>query len=235
MKIFFAECIGTLLLILLGNGSVANVLLSKSKGNNSGWIVISSAWGFAVALAIYVCGFISDAHINPAVTLAFALTKKISYSQVPLYFAGQFLGGFLGAMLVYFTYYSHYQIEKNEAFKRMTFCTEPAIYHPFWNFVTEVIATFVLVFCILGVLNQHNSLSSGLAPYIIGIVVLSIGLSLGGPTGYAINPARDLAPRFAHSLIFSFSKSKWHYAWVPLFGPLIGGSLGGISYEWIFG
>ncbi|MCF7806377.1 MAG: aquaporin family protein [Simkaniaceae bacterium] len=235
MKIFLAECIGTLLLVLLGNGCVANVLLKGSKGKGGGWIVIATGWGLAVALAVYVCGWVSDAHINPAVTIAFAVIHKTSWSLVPFYLGGQFIGGFIGALLVYVTYYSHYQIEKSEEFKRMSFCTQPAVHQPVVNFLTECIGTFVLLFAVLGIINQHNSLSCGIAPGLIGIVVFSIGLSLGGPTGYAINPARDLAPRLAHSLIYSFEKSQWHYAWVPLFGPLFGGIFGAFCYQLIFG
>jgi len=234
MKIFFAECIGTFLLILLGNGSVANVLLKKSKGEGGGWIVIATAWGFAVALSVYICGWVSDAHINPAITIAFALTHKIAYSQIPFYIAGQFLGAFLGALLVYITYYPHYQIEKNLDLIRMTFCTQPAIDKPIFNFIAEVVGTFVLLFAVCGITNIHSGLSCGIAPYLIGIVVFSIGLSLGGPTGYAINPARDLAPRLAHSFLYSFSNSKWNYAWIPLLGPIVGGALGAILYNTIF-
>ena len=234
MKIFFAECIGTFLLILLGNGSVANVLLTKSKGEGGGWIVITTAWGFAVALAIYICGWVSDAHINPAVTVAFALTQKISYSQVPIYLAGQFIGAFLGALLVYVTYYPHYQIEKNKDKVRMTFCTQPAISRPLFNFLAEVIGTFVLLFAVCGIINEHSSLSCGMAPYMLGIVVFAIGLSLGGPTGYAINPARDLGPRLAHSFLFSFRGSQWGYAWIPFLGPLVGGAIGALLYKTIF-
>lgn len=235
MKILIAECIGTFFLVLLGNGSVANVLLKKSKGQGGGWIVISTGWGIAVALAVYICGWASDGHINPAVTLSFALIGKTPWFEVPFYFLGQFLGGFIGAYAVYLVYYSHYQQEANVDLKRMSFCTQPAIYHPLLNFITEIIGTFVLLFAVLGVLNRHSSLSAGLAPYMIGMVVLGIGLSLGGPTGYAINPARDLSPRLAHSFIYSFSSSKWNYAWIPLFGPLIGGAIGALLYQWVFG
>lgn len=233
MRIFLAECLGTMLLILLGNGAVANVLLKESKGNQGGWIVITAGWSFAVALAIYACGWISDAHINPAVTIAFAAIGKIGWSLVPSYFAGQLLGAFVGALLVYATYYPHYKEETNMHRIRMTFCTEPALYRPFWNLITEVVATSVLVFSVLAIIDEHNQVSGGIAPYMIGIVVFAIGLSLGGPTGYAINPARDLAPRFAHSLLYSFSASEWRYAWVPLVGPIVGALLGAFLYTQI--
>ena len=233
-KILVAECVGTLLLILFGNGSVANVLLKNSKGEGGGWTVIALGWGVAVALAVYVCGWISHGHINPAVTLAFAVVGQTPWVEVPYYITGQFIGGFIGALLVYITYYSHYQVETNELFKRLTFCTQPAIHNPPLNLLTEIIGTFVLLFAVLGVLNQHNSLTGGFAPFLVGGVVLGIGLSLGGPTGYAINPARDLAPRLAHSLIYSFKSSHWGYAWIPLVGPIVGGVLGALTYVWIF-
>ncbi|MBS0585879.1 MAG: aquaporin family protein [Verrucomicrobia bacterium] len=234
MKVLLGECIGTFLLILFGNGAVANVLLRESKGRGSGWIVITAGWGVAVALAVYVCGWLSDAHVNPAVTLAFATIGKLSWQEVPMYLVGQFLGAFLGALAVYCTYYPHYRLEGDTALRRMTFCTEPAVDYPFWNFITEVIATFALVFSVLGIINVHNDLPIGFAPLLIGLAVFGIGISLGGPTGYAINPARDLAPRLAHSLLYSFRDSNWHYAWVPLCGPIVGGLLGSLLYRYLF-
>ena len=235
LKILVAEFFGTLFLILLGNGSVANVLLAKSKGRLGGWIVIATGWGLAVALGVYVCGWVSSGHINPAVTIAFATVGRTAWSLVPSYLIGQFSGAFVGAMLVYIVYHAHYQKEKSKDLKRMSFCTQPAIYKPIFNFITELIATFILLFAVLAVIDKHNSLTGGLAPYIIGVVVFSIGLSLGGPTGYAINPARDLSPRLAHSLIYSFKESQWFYAWIPLLAPLIGGVLGALCYKSIFG
>lgn len=235
MKVFLAECVGTFLLILFGNGSVANVLLKGSKGKDGGWIVIATGWGVAVAVAAYVCGWISDAHINPAVTISFAAIGKIAWGDVPSYLVGQFVGGFLGALAVYLLYYPHYQLERELGLRRLTFCTEPAIRHPLWNFLSEVIATFALLFSVLGIINSNNGLVGGFAPILIGLAVFGIGISLGGPTGYAINPARDLAPRLAHSLLYSFEDSDWQYAWVPLVGPLVGGLIGAFAYQFLLG
>lgn len=234
MGIFFAEFFGTLLLILLGNGAVANVLLKNSKGLDGGWIVISAGWGFGVAIAVYLCGWASGGHINPAVTISFACIHKISWSVVPYYLLGQFLGAFVGSILVYLTYYCHYNTEVDTAIKQLTFCTAPAIKSPFWNLITEIIGTSVLLFGVLGIINYHNAIHPSISPYMIGILVFSIGLSLGGPTGYAINPARDLSPRIAHTLLFSARNSNWEYAWIPIVGPLIGGIIGAFVYQWIF-
>ncbi len=228
MNIFIAEFIGTLLLVLLGNGVVANVLLNRSKGFQSGWIVISAGWGFAVAIAVYITGWISGGHLNPAVTLALVLAGKTAWNQVPYYVSGQLAGGFGGAILVWLTYYAHWKPTKDATHKLLCFCTYPAIRRTPWNFVTEFIATAVLIMGILGIINVHNGLSCGFAPYAIGILVFSIGLSLGGPTGYAINPARDLGPRIAHAVLPIPGKgsSEWGYAWVPIVAPLLGSVLG---------
>lgn len=233
MHLFFGELIGTLVLILLGNGVVANVLLKESKGFHGGWIVISAGWGFAVAIAVYICGWISGGHINPAVTLSLALAGKLPWKEVPLYFAGQFIGAFLGAALVYATYYTHYQISDNEEHKLLTFCTKPAIPHRGWNFVTEVIATTLLIVGVLALIDAHNGIVKGMGPFLVGILVYGIGLSLGGPTGYAINPARDLSPRLFHSCVFSFRKSNWAYAPIPFFAPCVGALLGTLLYRFL--
>jgi glycerol uptake facilitator protein len=233
MNIFLAEFIGTMLLILLGNGSVANVLLTRSKGFHSGWIVISAGWGFAVAIGVYVTGWISGGHLNPAVTLGFVLAGKTQASLIPLYVIGQFLGAMLGAFLVYICYQPHWKATLDPHPKLLCFATAPAIRRPFWNFLTEVIGTAVLLIGILGIFNVHNGIGSGMGPYAIGILIFSIGLSLGGPTGYAINPARDLAPRLVHFMLPIPGKgsSDWRYAWVPLVGPLVGAILGVFLYE----
>ncbi|MDN3504094.1 MAG: aquaporin family protein [Rhabdochlamydiaceae bacterium] len=234
MNILIAEFLGTLLLVLLGNGSVANVLFKGSKGIGGGWIVISFAWGFAVTVGVYVCGWVSGGHINPAVTISMAVIGKTAWNLVPYYLVGQFVGAYVGAMLVYVCYYCHYQAEENVDYKRLSFCTYPAIVKLPINFLTEVIATFVLIFGILGMINAHLNLPADISPYMFGILVTSIGLSLGGPTGYAINPARDWGPRLAHSTLFSFKNSQWDYAWIPMIGPLVGGVSAALLYKALF-
>ena len=232
MNIFWGELIGTMLLVLLGNGVVANVLLSKSKGYNSGWIVISAGWGFAVGIAVYATGWASGGHFNPAVTLGFCIVGKTAWSLMPLYIFSQMVGAMLGAVLVWMTYYMHFRATYDGVSKLLCFATHPAIRSYKWNFVTEVIGTAVLLMGVLGIINSHNQMASGMAPYAIGILIFSIGLSLGGPTGYAINPARDLGPRIVHALL-PFSKpgsSEWGYSWVPVIGPLVGGAIGAIAY-----
>jgi glycerol uptake facilitator protein len=233
-NIFIGEFIGTLVMILLGNGVVANVVLKKTKGSGSGWIVISFGWGFAVAISVYLVGYLSGAHLNPAVTLAFALRGLTSWSVCPIYLAGQFLGAFIGALLVWLTYYPHFKATEDLKIKRLCFGTEPAIVSKGWNALTEVVATAVLILGIFGVLGSYNELSSGLGPYLIGILVVAIGLSLGGPTGYAINPARDLGPRLAYSLLSGKGAADWGYAWVPAFAPLVGSVIGLALYRLLF-
>jgi glycerol uptake facilitator protein len=235
MHIFLGELIGTLLLVLLGNGVVANVLLNKTKGYHSGWIVITAGWGFAVGIAVYVVGWASGGHINPAVTLGFCLVGKTPWSLLPLYVLSQMLGAMLGALLVYLSYFPHWKATYDPTSKLLCFATHPAIRNTKWNFVTEVIGTAVLLMGVLGIIDSHNQIAGGMGPYAMGILVFSIGLSLGGPTGYAINPARDLGPRIVHSLL-PFSKrgsSEWGYSWVPLCGPLLGGALGALLYQWL--
>jgi glycerol uptake facilitator protein len=232
MNIFMGELIGTMVLILLGDGVVANVLLNKSKGQNSGWIVITAGWGFAVAVAVYVAGWTSGAHINPAVTIGLAAVGSVPLVQVPVYIAGQFAGAFLGAVLVWLAYLPHWAETQDAGLKLAVFSTGPAIRNTGANLVTEVIGTAMLLLGVLGILDSHNALGSGLGPYLIGILVFSIGLSLGGPTGYAINPARDLGPRIAHAVLPIAGKgdSDWGYSWIPVVGPIIGGILGAILY-----
>lgn len=232
MSIFLAEFIGTAILILLGNGVVANVLLNKSKGHNSGWIVITAGWGFAVAIAVYATGWISGGHLNPAITFSFAWIGKTPWQEVPIYLLGQMLGAMLGQLLVWITYFPFWAATQDRTMKFLCFSTKPAIPKPFWNLITEIIATAILLLGVLGIINNHNNLGSGLGPYAIGILIFSIGLSLGGPTGFAINPARDLGPRIMHQLLPIAGKgsSNWNYVWIPILGPLIGGVLGALIY-----
>jgi len=238
MTPFVAEIIGTALLVLLGDGVVANVLLKRTTGNNGGWIVITTGWGLAVTVAVYSVGTFSGAHLNPAVTLSFAATGQFAWSNVPQYIAGQMIGAFLGAVLVWLAYYPHWEATEDKAAVRGVFCTAPAIRMPAWNLFTEMIGTFVLVFGVLAIpsvknLVPNSGFSTGLGPLLVGVIVWSIGLSLGGPTGYAINPARDLGPRLAHAILPIPGKidSDWGYAWVPIVGPIIGGGLGACLYK----
>ena len=241
MNIFLAEVIGTMILILLGDGVVANVVLSKNKGEGGGgggaWIVITAGWGFGVAMGVYASGFISGGHINPAVTIPFAVVGVIPWSQVPAYLAGEFLGAFIGAILVWLAYLDHFGATENADLKLAVFCTGPAIRNYGKNLLTEIIGTFMLVLGVFGIFNANNGIASGVGPYAVGILVFGIGLSLGGPTGYAINPARDLGPRIAHFLLPIPGKRDpdWGYSWVPVVGPIIGGILGAVVYQVVFG
>src|ERR687894_938215 len=236
MQAYLGEFIGTMLLIILGDGVVAGVLLRNSKAENSGWIVITLGWGIAVAVAVYCVAQFSDAHINPAVTLAVAVTGGISWAMVPGYIIAQFLGAFVGAALVWLSYLPHWGETDDAGLKLGVFCTAPAIYNTPANIITEVIGTFVLVFGILGIGANNGAvggelgtaLGTGLNPLLVGLLVLGIGLSLGGPTGYAINPARDLGPRIAHAILPIAGKgsSDWEYSWIPVVAPIIGGIIG---------
>jgi glycerol uptake facilitator protein len=230
MAPWVAEIVGTAILILLGDGVVANVVLGKTKGQASGWIVITTGWAMAVAVAVYAVGRISGAHINPAVTIALAAVGKFPWSDVPLYIVGQFIGAFIGAVLVWLAYYSHWAETPDPALKRAVFCTAPNIRNYPLNFITEVIGTFTLVFGVLAI--TANKLAEGFAPLLVGFLVWSIGLSLGGPTGYAINPARDLGPRIAHAVLPIPGKgdSDWGYSWVPVVGPIVGGLIGAFLF-----
>lgn len=236
MKVFTAELVGTTLLILLGDGVVAGVLLNKSKAEKSGWIVITTAWGLAVAIGVYAVGRISGAHLNPAVTLALAVTGKLAWPLVPQYIGGQMLGAFLGAVLVWLAYLAHWRETPDHDIKLGVFCTAPAIRNAPANLLTEAIGTFVLVFGVLAIGANNAATQTGLTPLLVGFLVWSIGLSLGGPTGYAINPARDLAPRIAHAILPIPNKggSEWSYSWVPVVGPIIGGIIGALAYGWLF-
>jgi glycerol uptake facilitator protein len=236
MNDFLAELIGTAILIILGDGVVAGVLLAKSKAQNAGWIVITAGWGFAVAIAVYAVGSFSGAHINPAVTIGFAANGTLPWGDVPVYLAGQFVGAFIGAVVVYLHYLPHWGATDDPGLKLAVFSTGPAIRNPVSNTMSEVIGTFVLVFGVLAIVANAEPGSSGLTPLLIGILVFAIGLSLGGPTGYAINPARDLGPRIAHAVLPIAGKgsSDWEYSWVPVAGPIVGGVLGALAYTALF-
>ncbi|PAD22799.1 MIP/aquaporin family protein [Terribacillus saccharophilus] len=234
MSIFAAETIGTMVLILFGGGVVAVSNLSKSKGEGSGWIVITIAWGLAVAMGAYAVGGFSGAHLNPAVTLGLAINGAIEWNVVPTYLAGEMVGAFLGAVLVFLVYLPHWAKTSDPMAKLSVFATDPAIDSPISNMLTEIIGTFILMLGILFI--GGNSLAEGFNPLITGLLIVVIGMALGGPTGYAINPARDLGPRIAHALLPIPGKgsSNWKYAWVPVVGPLLGGAYGAYFYIGFF-
>jgi glycerol uptake facilitator protein len=236
VSIFGAETIGTALLILLGDGVVAAVLLSHSKAENGGWIVITWGWAIAVMLGVFSVAQFSGAHLNPAVTLGFAIEGRTAWSDVPKYFAGEFSGAFIGAVLVYLAYLNHWRPTEDPGLKLAVFSTAPAIRNTVANIITEVIGTFVLVFGVLAIFASADTSATNLGGLIVGLLVLGIGLSLGGPTGYAINPARDLAPRIAHALLPIPGKgpSDWGYAWIPVVGPLIGGAIAALLFKWFY-
>jgi glycerol uptake facilitator protein len=237
LSIIGGEIIGTALLILLGDGVVAAVLLSKSKAQNSGWIVITFGWGMAVAMAVYCVGYFTGAQLNPAVTLAAWIHGGIDGSQAWKYWIGEVVGAMIGAFLVWIAYYSHWEETEDPGLKLAVFSTGPAIRNYAWNLITEIIGTFVLIFGIFAIGGPWNAITSGLTPLIVGLLVFSIGLSLGGPTGYAINPARDLGPRIVHAILPIPGKgsSDWSYAWVPVIGPLIGATLAALFFDAVFG
>jgi glycerol uptake facilitator protein len=236
MSAFAAEAVGTMLLVLLGDGVVAGVVLSKSKAEKSGWIVITTGWGLAVALAVYAVGRISGAHINPAVTLSLAVVGKLPWVQVPAYVGGQMVGAFIGAVLVWISYLAHWPATEDQGLKLAVFSTAPAIRNPLSNLLTEAIGTAVLVFGVLALGANKAPNDTGLTPLLVGILIWAIGLSLGGPTGFALNPARDLAPRIAHTILPIAGKgdSDWGYSWVPVLGPILGGIMGALGYVKLF-
>jgi len=231
---FFGEFMGTAVLILLGNGVVANVLLKRSKGENSGWIVITAGWAFAVLCGVFTaiaCGS-HDAHLNPAVTLGFAVSTG-NYAKILPYVAAQVLGAMTGATLVWLHYWPHWEHTPDPITKLACYCTMPAIRSAGANVFSEIVATFVLVFVVGTMFSRAAAgagLAQGLAPYLVACLVWGIGLSLGGTTGYAINPARDLGPRIAHAVLPIVGKgsSDWGYALIPIIGPLVGGAAAGV-------
>ncbi len=244
MEAFVAELVGTCILVILGDGVVANVVLARTKGNQSGWIVITAGWGLAVAIAVYSVGRISGAHINPAVTIGLAAIGQFPWANVWAYVLAQLVGAFLGAVVVWISYRPHWAATDDAEAKLGVFATGPEIRSPGANLVTEMVGTAVLVFGVLaiaanagemtaGTVDLSSVFATGINPLLVGVLVWSIGLSLGGPTGYAINPARDLGPRLAHALlpIPGKGRSDWGYAWVPVVGPLAGGVLGAVAFR----
>lgn len=233
MSEFLSELIGTMILVTLGCGVVGGVLLKKSKAENSGWIVITLGFGLAVALGVYAAK-VSGGHINPAVTLGLASIGAFPWAKVPIYLSGQMLGAIIGGAIVYLNYLPHWKQTQDKGVKLGVFATGPAIQSPFSNFISEMIGTFMLVIGIMFI--GANDLTEGLNPLLIGLLVSSIGMSLGGTTGFAINPARDLGPRIAHALLPIQGKgdSDWAYAWIPVFAAIVGGIYGAIFYKAVF-
>ena len=221
-----AEFFGTMLLIILGDGVVAGVILKGTKSENAGWLVIVLGWGLAVTLAIYAVGSFSGAHLNPAVTIALAFQGTFPWSKVGGYIVAQFGGAFTGAVIVWLQYMPHWGKTNDPGIKLAVFCNAPAVRNVFYNLLSEVIATMVLVSGLLFI--GANRFAEGLNPLVIGALITSIGLSLGGTTGFAINPARDLGPRIAHAILPIPGKgsSDWSYSWIPVVGPVLGGILG---------
>ncbi|BFM41830.1 MIP/aquaporin family protein [Flavobacterium sp. CFS9] len=239
MTPFIAEILGTMIMILLGNGVVANVLLKDTKGNNSGWMVITSAWAFAVFVGVTIAGPISGAHLNPIVTLGLALIGKFTWNLVPAYILAQMIGAMSGAFLVWLSHKDHFSATEDEGIKLACFSTSPAIKNNPSNLISEVIATFVLIFSVFYIAGPSLQIATdanatiglgtiGALP--VAIVVWAIGLSLGGTTGYAINPARDLGPRIMHAVLPIKGSSNWGYAWIPIVGPIIGSGLAAALY-----
>jgi glycerol uptake facilitator protein len=236
---FVSEMAGTALLILLGDGVVAAVLLNRSKAQNGGWIVITFGWAVAVMIGVFAATQ-SGAHINPAVTIGQAAAGDLPWSEVPEYVGGQFAGAFIGAILVWLAYLPHWPVTEDPGLKLAVFSTGPAVRNTVANLITEIIGTFVLVFGVYAIFQvggTGGSLADGLGPLLVALLVLGIGLSLGGPTGYAINPARDLGPRIIHAIapIAGKGDSDWGYSWVPVVGPVIGGVIGGLVGAAAFG
>lgn len=243
---WLAEFVGTTMLVLLGNGVVANVLLARSKGHGAGWLVICLGWGLAVALSVYTVGRISGAHLNPAVTVGLASIDAFPWADVPAYALAQLAGAFLGSVLVFVTYFAHWPHTDDPAVKLACHCTSPAVRSFAPSVVTEVIGTAMLVFGVLALGSVVRGAGDGqeawaaavgtwFGPLLVGLLVCSIGLSLGGPTGWAINPARDLGPRLAHAVlpIHGRGPSDWGYAWVPALAPLGGGALGAVLFRFL--
>ncbi|HZK23467.1 MAG TPA: MIP/aquaporin family protein [Atopostipes sp.] len=227
---FIGELIGTFILVLLGNGIVAGNLLDETKSNNAGWLTITIGWGIAVAIGAFASGYMSPAHLNPAVTIAFAVAGDLPWGAVLPYIGAQMLGAFLGAIVVWIQYKDHYDVTKDQDSILATFATIPAIYNPVSNMVSEVIGTFVLMFGLLSFSNYGTFPWAGYL--VVGVLIVGIGLSLGGTTGYAINPARDLGPRIAHAFLPIANKgdSDWKYAYIPVVGPILGAVLAAVIY-----
>ena len=232
MTPFVAELVGTAILLVLGNGVVANVLLKDTKGHNSGWQSINWGWGIAVFVAVFVSAEYSGAHLNPAVTIGLALAGKFAWSKVGIYIAAQFAGAMIGAIIVYLHYIDHYAITEDKDAKLGTFCTAPAIRHNVNNVIAECIGTFILVFGVLYMVSGDGLGAVNALP--VALLVFGIGISMGGNTGYAINPARDLGPRIVHMILpirGGKRDSDWSYSWIPVIGPILGGVLAAFLYN----
>jgi glycerol uptake facilitator protein len=232
MSPFVAEIVGTALLITLGDGVVANVVLNKTKGNNSGWIVITFGWAIAVFTGVFVSANVSGAHLNPAVTIGLAMQGGFDWANVPTYIAAQFIGAAIGALIVWISYRQHFDETSDAGSQLAVFCTGPAIRNPIYNLLTEIFGTFVLVFGVMFMAKPDMKLGA-LDALPVALLVLGIGLSLGGPTGYAINPARDLGPRIMHAILPMKGKgsSDWGYAAIPVIGPILGALLAALVYN----
>lgn len=230
MQEMLGEFIGTFILIILGDGAVAADVLRKTKSEGTGWLLITIGWGLAVAMAVYMSGFLSPAHINPAVTLGMAIAGEIGWGSVLPYILAQVAGGFAGAVVVWLHFMPHFKATEDQGTILAVFSTGPAIKSTTWNLVSEAIGTAVLVFGLLAF--GLNSFTDGLNPLVVGLLITAIGISLGGTTGYAINPARDLGPRLAHQVLPIPNKggSDWGYSWIPIVGPFIGGALGALLF-----
>lgn len=230
MSAFLAEIIGTAFITLFGCGVVASVVLSKSKNNGSGFLPINFGWSIGVTLGVYASGPFSGAHLNPAVTLGLACVSKFPWNKVPIYILAQFIGAMIGSVVVFFAYYPHWEATKDPHAKLAVFSTEPAIRDFISNFVCEFIATFVLLFSLMCI-NANNCIY-GIEPIIVGGLILGLGLSFGGPTGYAMNPARDLGPRIMHAILPIKGKgsSDWGYSWIPVIAPICGGICGAMAF-----
>lgn len=228
---FTGELLGTFILVLLGDGVVSACILNKTKAQNSGWIAIVLGWGIAVTVAVYISGFMSGAHLNPAVTLAMAAIGSLPWSQVVTYLVAQFLGAMLGALVLYLHYYPHWKETKDAGTILACFSTGPAIRHAWSNLLGEALGTAFLVITVMAI--GPNKVAAGFGPIIVGFVVMAVGFSLGATTGYAINPARDLGPRIMHALLPIPNKgdSDWSYAWIPVLGPILGGVAGALIYQ----
>lgn len=234
MSPFWGEVIGTMIVVLFGAGIGAGSSLKGSYAKDAGWIVVTIAWGLAVTMGVFAVGSISGAHLNPAVTIGFAVIGEFPWADVPGYIVGQMIGGILGAILVFFHYLPHWKGTDDPGAKLGVFATSPAIPHTFSNLMSEMIGTCVLVLGLLFI--GANEFTEGLNPFAVGLLIVVIGMSLGGTTGYAINPARDLGPRIAHFFLPIPGKgnSNWGYSWIPVVGPLVGGALGAVFYKAFF-
>ncbi|MBM7599419.1 glycerol uptake facilitator protein [Virgibacillus halotolerans] len=234
MSEFLAELIGTMILIILGAGVVGGVVLKKSKAEDAGWVVVTLGWGLGVTMGVYAVGNFTGAHLNPAVTLGFAAAGEFPWAKVPTYITAQMIGAMIGAGIVFLNYLPHWKATKDQGAKLGVFATDPAIRSPLSNLLSEMVGTFVLLLGLMFI--GANEITEGLNPLIVGALIVAIGMSLGGATGYAINPARDLGPRIAHALLPIPGKggSDWGYAWIPVVGPILGGVYGAVFYNAMF-